>query len=105
MSDLVYQQRFSVLVTRLLMAMFAAGHSVTFGHAYRCDDCKVGVKYSLHKRRLALDINLFKDGKYLDTTNDHRAFGQFWEGLAPECRWGGRFNDGNHYELVPGGWR
>jgi hypothetical protein len=25
--------------------------------------------------------------------------GEFWEGLHPLCRWGGRFNDGNHYSI------
>ena len=54
-------------------------------------------KGSCHYLRLAIDINLFKDGVYLMTTEDHRKFGEFWELLGGS--WGGRFNDGNHYSI------
>jgi hypothetical protein len=50
-----------------------------------------------HKNRLAVDLNLFKDGLYLDQTEDHRPIGEYWEALHPENVWGGRFQDGNHY--------
>jgi hypothetical protein len=57
-------------------------------------------KNSCHFIRLAIDINLFtKDGAYLIDTMAHKPFGDFWESLHPLCRWGGRFNDGNHYSL------
>ena len=58
---------------------------------------------SCHYIRLAIDLNLFKDGRYLTTTEDHRLFGEFWEGLGGA--WGGRFNDGNHYSLEYNGRR
>jgi hypothetical protein len=60
------------------------------------------MKNSLHYEGLAIDIDLFKDGKYLTQTEDHRVFGEFWEGLHQDCRWGGRFKgcpDGNHYSI------
>jgi hypothetical protein len=60
---------------------------------------------SNHKRRLAIDLNLFKDGKFLGTTEDHKMFGLYWESLHEKCRWGGRFKDGNHYEFVHEGWQ
>jgi hypothetical protein len=50
---------------------------------------------SYHYKRLAIDLNLFKDGKYLRNTKDHLPFGLFWESLGGS--WGGRYNDGNHY--------
>jgi hypothetical protein len=47
--------------------------------------------------RLAIDLNLFdSDGTYLTDTEDHRRLGEWWE--AQGGIWGGRFNDGNHYE-------
>lgn len=52
---------------------------------------------SAHKQKLAMDLNLFKDGRYLDTTEDHRILGEKWESMGGT--WGGRFNDGNHYSL------
>jgi hypothetical protein len=48
---------------------------------------------SAHKHRLAIDINLFKNGKYLTETEDHRLIGEYWESLH-------FFDDGNHYSLV-----
>ena len=67
------------------------------------DDC---LKYSYDgKSRLAIDLNLFQivideDGYekdiYLDKTEDHERLGQWWEDNGGI--WGGRFDDGNHYE-------
>ena len=61
--------------------------------------------YSKHKRRglhpkkLAIDLNLFKHGKYLIKTEDHAFLGKFWKSLDSMCTWGGDFKrkDGNHY--------
>lgn len=54
---------------------------------------------SNHKLKCAIDLNLFKDGKFLQATADHKELGEWWEQQHELCRWGGRFNDGNHYEL------
>lgn len=61
-----------------------------------------GHRNSNHKRRLAIDIHLYKDGEYLDMSEDHRPIGEFWKSLDPDCRWGGDFPapDGNHYSLA-----
>lgn len=58
-----------------------------------------GIRNSLHQERLAIDLHLFKNGAYLTGTEAHRELGEWWERLHPLCRWGGRFNDGNHYSL------
>lgn len=58
-----------------------------------------GILMSNHRLSLAQDFNLFKDGKYLDKTEDWLFFGEWWEKLHPLCRWGGRFKDGNHFSL------
>jgi len=74
------------------------GYQVTLGDAYRDPRCPYGAKKSAHHDRLAIDINLFKDGVYLDQTEDHRSLGEWWESIGGI--WGGRFKipDGNHYE-------
>ena len=58
-----------------------------------------GILMSNHRIRLAKDFSLFKDGKYLTRTEDWTIIGEWWEKLHPLCRWGGRFNDGNHFSL------
>lgn len=60
-----------------------------------------GIRGSLHEVSLAVDLNLFKDGRYLASTEDHRTLGEYWESIGGT--WGGRFNDGNHYSLEHNG--
>lgn len=58
-----------------------------------------GIRFTLHELGLAMDFNLFKDGQYLSETEDWRELGEWWEQQHSLCRWGGRFNDGNHLSL------
>lgn len=93
------------MIGMLIKWAYANGYELTFGDAYR--DPRVfgqagekkgyGRSKSNHKVRLAVDFNLFKDGKYLTKTEDHRPLGEYWESIGGS--WGGRFNDGNHYSL------
>lgn len=62
-----------------------------------------GIRNSLHELGLAVDFDLYIDGKWQSRTEDHKAIGEYWESLDPECCWGGRFGDGNHYSLTFGG--
>jgi len=84
------------MVPRLLDKAHELGFEVTLGDAYRDPRCPYGSKSSRHKSRLAIDLNLFRDGRYLTETKDHEPLGLWWEGQGGI--WGGRFNDGNHYE-------
>lgn len=59
-----------------------------------------GILLSIHRDRLALDLNLFKDGRYLSDGEAHRPLGEWWEKQHELCRWGGRFRDANHYSLT-----
>ena len=101
------QRLFSKLLAGLLNQAHAMSYEVTLGDAYRSprvfgqigERKGYGNMNSCHKLRLAIDLNLFKDGEYLAETSDHKPLGEWWESLHPLCRWGGRFNDGNHYSL------
>ena len=101
------QRLFLKLLPRLLDFAYAQGYELSVGDAYRDPRLhgEVGVKLgygharSNHKNRLAIDLNLFKNGAFLQTTTDHTPLGEFWEKLHPLCRWGGRFEDGNHYSI------
>ena len=86
--------KFTALLPRLIDKMIADGYTPLHG--------KDGLKHcknSLHWEGLAVDIDLFKGKTYLISTEDHRPFGEFWESLDPDCAWGGRFLDGNHYSI------
>jgi hypothetical protein len=53
----------------------------------------------VHQLSLAVDLNLFKDGKYLELSDDHKPFGEWWEKQYELARWGGHWGDGNHYSF------
>jgi hypothetical protein len=101
------QRAFARLVPRLIDEVFARGYECTLGDAYRDPRVHgaIGVRKSYshprsaHKMRLALDLNLFRNGVYLEQTSDHREIGEWWEQQHPLARWGGRFDDGNHYSF------
>jgi hypothetical protein len=98
------QMLFASLVPRLIDKAVELGYGVTLGDAYRDPRCPYGSEVSLHRQRLAIDLNLFKDSKYLTTTEDHRQLGEWWMKLHELCEWGGAKgrNDGNHYSLRHG---
>ena len=101
------QRLFVKLLPRLIDFAYAQGYELTLGDAYR--DPRLhgalgvplgyGHRNSNHKNRLAQDYNLFKAGVFLQATEDHKPLGEFWKSLHPLCRWGGDFNDGNHYSI------
>jgi hypothetical protein len=102
------QELFMRLLPRLLDKAHELGYELRGGDLFR--DPRVhghhgrpggyGSRNSMHKLKLAIDLNLFKDGSFLTQTEDHRALGEYWESLNPLCRWGGRWGDGNHYSLT-----
>lgn len=95
------QQRFVWMVGKLIQFAYAQGYGLTLGHALRCEECLIGQANSLHKIKLAIDLNLFRNGEYLSRTQDHQVLGEYWESLGGT--WGGWFGDGNHYSLEHNG--
>ena len=94
------QRLLGELLVMLLTRMLGAGFQFRIAFAKRCEECPVGRPRSNHKSMLAIDIDLFdEDGNYLSKTEDHEEFGKFWEGLHSLCRWGGRWDAGNHYSI------
>lgn len=107
------QRLFTRLVGLLIEFAYQQGYELTLGEAYRTPEqakahakAGKGIANSLHTMRLAIDLNLFKDGVFLTQSEDHAPLGVFWKSLHPECCWGGDFKpmqDGNHYSLSHGG--
>lgn len=102
-----YQKLFTHLLPVLLDYAHVKGYEITLGDAYRDprvfgnigEDRGYGNTRSCHKLRLAIDLNLWGEGKYLTKTEEYKEIGEFWESIHPLCRWGGRFNDGNHFSI------
>lgn len=103
------QSLFVKLVAQLIDFAYRSGYELTFGETWRTPEQAAlnakkgaGISRSLHVDRLAIDVNLFLDGKFLEATEAHKPLGDFWKTLHPDCRWGGDFRpkpDGNHYSL------
>lgn len=103
------QSRFVRDVGKLIAHAYAHGFEMTFAEAYRTPEQAAlnattgsGIANSLHTVRLAIDLNLFKDGAYLGNSADHAPLGAFWKGLGTDYCWGGDFSkpDGNHYSIA-----
>jgi hypothetical protein len=63
---------------------------------------KKHMKGSLHDVRLAADLNLFVDDKYMATDcPEWQELGRYWKSLNSMCAWGGDFKskDFNHFSL------
>jgi hypothetical protein len=108
------QSLFVQLLAKLIDYAYANGMELTLGEAWRTPeqarrnaDAGIGISSSLHIERLAVDLNLFVGGVFIDSSEGHRRLGEYWESLHPNCRWGGRFRkpDGNHYSFTPDGKR
>ena len=105
------QMEFTRCLAKLIEWAYGNGYELTVGDAYRDPRAfgpmgtKVGYSHpsSNHKQRLAMDFNLFKDGKFLQSSEDHKPLGDYWKTLHPLARWGGDFNDGNHYSFEHNG--
>ena len=99
---------FASLVGMLLRWVDSKGLSVTLGECYRSPATAaqyakmgLGITNSLHCERLAVDLNVFVDGKYSDFIGDYARLGEYWKTLHPLARWGGDFTkpDPDHFSL------
>ncbi|EFA9081613.1 M15 family metallopeptidase [Escherichia coli] len=104
------QQLFAVMIADLIHWAQEHGYRLTFGEAYRTPEQAAlnaktgkGIRNSLHTLRLAVDFNLFINGKYQADTDAYRPLGEYWESIGGT--WGGRFSraDGNHFSLEHNG--
>jgi len=82
------------MVPLLILYAYELGYEITFGDFYVTTGHRRG---SFHYKKLAADLNLFKNGRYLRSTKSHEPLGIFWESIGGT--WGGRWGDGNHYSL------
>lgn len=93
------QRQFTLSISHLIAFAYNRGYELTFGDAFRDHRVPYGHPRSAHKSRLAVDLNLFENGVYLQKTEHHKTLGDYWKTLHPLARWGGDFQDGNHYSF------
>ena len=90
------QELFMRLLPRLIDKAHELGFEIRGGDLFR--DPRVhgqmnvkqgyGAKNSCHKLKFAIDLNLFKDGAFIQTTEGHHQLGEWWEQQHELCRWG-----------------
>lgn len=110
------QSLFAELVARLIdRATDELEFELTLGEVYRPPETAAlyakqgrGIAGSLHASRLAIDINLFRNGKLCKTTEEYRELGEWWEQQGNKYAgiqtcWGGRFGDGGHFSIAHAG--
>ncbi len=108
------QVEFARLIPRLIDKAFELGYTVTLGECWRSPEeaarlakLGLGIVGSLHTLKLAIDINLFRNGVYLTDNEAHRMLGTWWEAQSAGkdfvTAWGGHWGDGNHYSIAHGG--
>lgn len=108
------QEEFAQSVAKLIQKASELGYGVTLGEAWRTPeqaqwnaDHGKGIVHSLHMERLAIDLNLFKDGQFLTTPDAYIQLGSWWRTLGSSYRYGGDFQnkDYDHYSITPDGVR
>lgn len=95
-------------VADLIRFAHIAGFKLTGGHLWReadeqarlVADGKSQTMQSRHLQRLAIDFNVFKDGKLTYDKAAVQPLGDYWEGLNEKNHWGGnwKFLDVPHFE-------
>ena len=97
------------LTAKLIDYAYGEGFTLSWGEAFRTQVQAtwnaahgLGIQHSLHQERLAVDLMLFRDGKYLTDPLEYKLLGEFWKSLHPLCRWGGDFKtvDADHFSIT-----
>ena len=90
-----------------IMTWLEANYPVAYEAAKAAGYSAYGSRTSLHKDKCAIDLNLRNTrtsrgpSGMVWSTEGHRELGEWWEQQHELCRWGGHFQDGNHYEFTP----
>ena len=94
------RRQFTHMLALLILHIEEQDLGVAADFLKRCDDCPIGEKESLHKSGLAIDLNLYREGTYLSTGEEHKPLHDFWDDLGGNERIN---NDLNHYSYAGGG--
>lgn len=107
-----HQWEFLKDVAKLIVFANQHEYKLTGGELYRpfemqklyFENGKSKTMESNHLQRLAIDLNIFFNGRYLNQNSDFKQIeflGDYWESLNKKNRWGGHFSnlvDTPHFE-------
>jgi hypothetical protein len=118
------QSIFALNISKLIIKAYELGYEITLGEAYRTESqqylyfegyklMKIGSDLKLaqtrrksrtmnskHRKKLALDINLFKNGKYLTDKESFKPLAEYWKSLHPKNTCGYFWNwDLGHFQM------
>ena len=103
------QSAFAYQLARLIQWIYDQGWQLTLSEGFVGDTDAADGDYDgphkqggLHYKRLAQDLNLFVDGQWI-VRGDHpawQAIGKRWKQMDSLARWGGDFNDANHFSFA-----
>ena len=99
------QRDFTRKLALLILYAYEIGYEISISRGYASEVANVadgGHTDSLHLKRLAMDLNLFKDGEYITDGTGHDQLHDFWDKLGGAARIA---NDMNHYSMAHGGMR
>ncbi len=108
----VKQARFTQKIAQLIVWATEHGYVLIAAELYRTPaqaainaEKGVGIKNSVHTKKLALDMFLMIDGKISWDTEVYRPIGEKWKTMDDDARWGGDFRrrDAVHFSFVHGG--
>lgn len=114
------QQIFTFNIHLLIDYAYKQGFKLTFGEVYRTleqqriyfNTGRSKTMNSRHLQRLAVDFNVFLNGRLLNSPAEIRPLGEFWISLDKDNVWGGdwdrdhsvadeTFLDPYHFEMKP----
>lgn len=109
-TDHIFQHQliFAQNVAKLIEYIYAQGYKCTLGEVYRTREQALlysqigkGIVNSNHCSKLAIDINLFKDDKYLTDSEEYKKFAEYWIRLNPfnESGYFWKSRDSGHFEM------
>ena len=94
------QARFTLKIAELIIWANKQGIQVIGSELYRTREQAAlyaaqnkGILSSVHTKRLALDLYIFKGGTITWDTDDYRPLGEKWRKMDTEARWGGDFKN------------
>lgn len=103
------QSAFALDLMKLELWLYENGYEWTLGESQRPIEMqkiymqtgRSKTMNSMHIKKCAQDLFIFKNGKLLMSKHELQAVGDKWESLSPKNSWGGnwnRFKDVPHFE-------
>ena len=99
------QRKFTLMLSQLIGYAYSIGYEMSLGRGSVSEAANAadgGHERSCHLVRLAQDLNLFKDGRFITDGEGHDALHDYWDALGGAERID---NDMNHYSIEHNGIR